>query len=94
MMILSVVVLRMLGLALTSSTAASIATLMTLPMRELNVKTEPMFTTWGLAETILVSPCKGTALQMMSISRNHFIFSISGDSCHFLSLSMRQWWRK
>lgn len=77
MMILSRVLLRTVGLAFTSSTAACIATLMTLPMRDLNVKTEPMFTTWGLGETFVDCPCRGTAWKRSSKSRSHFMFSVS-----------------
>lgn len=84
MMILSRVLLRTVGLAFTSSTAACIATLMTLPMRDLNVKTEPMFTTWGLGDTFVDCPCRGTAWQRSSKSRSHFIFSVSAaSSCRF-----------
>lgn len=85
MMILSRVLLRTVGLAFTSSTAACIATLMTLPMRDLNVKTEPMFTTWGLGERVVsVCPCRGTAPQRSSKSRIQFIFSVSAASSYRL----------
>lgn len=51
---LSLVPLRTVGFEFMSSTAASMATLATLPMVELKDKIAPMLTVLGLAETLLI----------------------------------------
>lgn len=52
--ILSLVPLRTFGLEFISSTAASMATLATLPMVELKDKIAPILIVLGLAETLLI----------------------------------------
>jgi hypothetical protein len=78
---LSFVSLRILGSALTSETAASIATLATLPITELKVKIAPMFTTAGLWQ--YTEPVRNTHIKIVSgRTTNCFILATTKPILH------------